>query len=66
MQKWALPPAAYLGKEEKPVVIRREDAAALLDGQAPVVFHSAFCASTMLVRAIDLPGSAMGISSRSS
>ena len=54
----------YLGKEEKPVVIRREEAAALLDGQAPIhfVFHSAFCASTMLVRAIDLPGSAMGIS----
>jgi hypothetical protein len=54
----------YLGKEEKPVVIRREEAAALLDGQAPIhfVFHSAFCASTMLVRAVDLPGSAMGIS----
>ena len=53
-----------LGTEEKPVVIRREDAAALLDGQAPIhfVFHSAFCASTMLVRAVDRPGSAMGIS----
>ena len=34
----------YLGKEDKPVVIRREEAAALLDGQAPIhfVFHSAF------------------------
>jgi hypothetical protein len=54
----------YLGKEESPVVIRREEAAALLGDQAPIhfIFHSAFCASTMLVRALDLPGSAMGIS----
>lgn len=54
----------YLGKEDSPVVIRREDAARLLGEQAPVRFiiHSAFCASTMLVRALDLPGSAMGIS----
>jgi hypothetical protein len=53
-----------LGKEDKPVVIRREEAAALLGSEAPLhfVFHSAFCASTMLVRALDVPGSAMGIS----
>ena len=53
-----------LGKEEKPVVIRREEAAELLGEQAPIhfIFHSAFCASTMLVRALDVPGSAMGIS----
>lgn len=54
----------YLGQEPKPVVIRREDAARLLGEQAPIhfIFHSAFCASTMLVRALDVPGSAMGIS----
>ncbi len=53
----------YLGKEAKPVVIPRKDAAAALGEQAPIhfIFHSAFCASTMLVRALDLPGSAMGI-----
>lgn len=54
----------YLGKEDNPVVIRREDAAKLLGKQAPIhfIFHSAFCASTMLVRALDVSGSAMGIS----
>ena len=54
----------YLGQELNPVVLRREDAARLLGEQAPVhfIFHSAFCASTMLVRALDVPGSAMGIS----
>src|SRR5687767_2940924 len=54
----------YLGKEDNPVVIRREDAARLLAGEAPThfIFHSAYCASTMLVRALDVPGSAMGLS----
>jgi hypothetical protein len=54
----------YLGKEANPVVIRREEAAALLGEQAPIhfIFHSAYCASTMLVRALDVPGSAMGLS----
>ncbi len=54
----------YLGKEDRPVVIMREEAAAALGAQAPIHFiiHSAFCASTMLVRALDVPGSAMGIS----
>ena len=54
----------YLGKEPNPVVIRREEAVRLLGEQAPIhfIFHSAFCASTMLVRALDAPGSAMGIS----
>lgn len=54
----------YLGKEENPVVIRREQAAGYLGKQAPIhfIFHSAYCASTMLVRALDVPGSAMGIS----
>ena len=54
----------YLGKEYSPVIIRREEAASLLGEQAPIhfIFHSAYCASTMLVRALDVPGSAMGIS----
>jgi hypothetical protein len=54
----------YLGKEPNPVVIGREEAAGLLREQAPIhfIFHSAYCASTMLVRALDVPGSAMGIS----
>ena len=53
-----------LGKEVNPVVIRREEAAGLLGDQAPIhfIFHSAFCASTMLVRALDVSDSAMGIS----
>ena len=54
----------YLGKEDNPVVIPRAEASSLLGNQAPIHFivHSAFCASTMLVRALDVPGSAMGIS----
>lgn len=54
----------YLGKEHKPIVLPRTEAAKLLPAQAPLhfIFHSAFCASTMLVRALDLPGSAMGLS----
>ena len=54
----------YLGKDSIPIAVRREEAARLLGDQAPIhfIFHSAFCASTMLVRALDVPGSAMGIS----
>lgn len=53
-----------LGKEPNPVVIAREEATRLLGERAPVhfIFHSAYCASTMLVRALDRSGSAMGIS----
>lgn len=53
-----------LGKEPHPIVIAREEAKSLLGARAPLhfIFHSAYCASTMLVRALDLPGSAMGIS----
>jgi hypothetical protein len=42
----------YLGKEAKPVVIPRDEAAALLGEQAPIhfIFHSAFCASGALPR----------------
>ena len=53
----------YLGAEASPLIIARADAAAAA-GLAPVhfIFHSAYCASTMLVRALDVPGSAMGLS----
>ena len=54
----------YLGREDNPVTLPREEAARLVKGEAPIhfIFHSAYCASTMLVRALDVPGSAMGIS----
>lgn len=53
-----------LGKEDNPVVVSREEATRLLGEQAPIhfIFHSAYCASTMLVRSLDIPGNAMGIS----
>lgn len=54
----------YLGVEERPVIVARGDASALAPPAAPLhfIFHSAYCASTMLVRALDVPGSAMGLS----
>ena len=57
----------YLGKEDRPAVIRREEAAGLLGEQAPIhfIFHSAFCASTMLVRALDVPGARWAFLNRS-
>lgn len=53
-----------LGEDPSAAVIRRTEARSLLPGRAPLhfIFHSAFCGSTMLVRALDLPGSAMGLS----
>ncbi|MFC7536400.1 hypothetical protein ACFQPG_03350 [Sphingomonas sp. GCM10030256] len=55
---------ADLGPEASPIVIRRRDAAPLapLPGPLHFIFHSAFCASTMLVRALDIEGAAMGLS----
>lgn len=53
-----------LGNEASPVVLARTDAAGGAVATAPIhfVFHSAYCASTMLVRALDRKGSAMGLS----
>ena len=53
----------YLGAAGEPVVIRREDALAVGLPSAPLhfLFHSAFCCSTLLARAFDLPGVAMGL-----
>lgn len=55
----------HLGEEASPVVLRRADcAAAAPEARAPVhfLFHSAYCASTMLVQALDSPGVASGLS----
>ena len=52
----------YLPAAE-PMVIRRSDAMAATPRQAPLhfIFHSAFCCSTLLARAFDAPGLAMGL-----
>lgn len=47
----------------QPAVIRMADAMAAMPATAPLHFilHSAFCCSTVLARAFDLPGTAMGL-----
>ena len=46
-----------------PVVVRRADALAAAPEPAPLhyIFHSAYCCSTLLARAFDAPGAAMGL-----
>lgn len=53
----------YLPTGAAPVVIRRADALAADPPRAPLhfIFHSAFCCSTLLARAFDIPGVAMGL-----
>ncbi|MDQ3080359.1 MAG: hypothetical protein M3R03_10235 [Pseudomonadota bacterium] len=53
-----------LGAEPVPVVVGSSEAVALAPPPAPIhfIFHSAYCASTMLLRALDVSGSAMGLS----
>lgn len=53
----------YLPTGSSQVAIRREDAIAAAAAPAPLhfIFHSAFCCSTLLVRAFDRPGVAMGL-----
>jgi hypothetical protein len=53
----------YLPAGRDPIVIRRKDAIAAAPATAPIhfVFHSAFCCSTLIARAFDLPGRSMGL-----
>lgn len=53
----------YLGAEASPFVMSRAEAISLAPQPAPThfIFHSAFCCSTMLARAFDLPGVSMGL-----
>lgn len=53
----------YLPAGTKPLIVGRAEAIARSTPAAPLhwIFHSAFCCSTLLARAFDLPGSAMGL-----
>lgn len=53
----------FLPGHDKPVVIRREEALSGTGPSAPVHFilHSAYCCSTLLARAFDIPGVSMGL-----
>ena len=53
----------YLPAGLAPMSVRRADAVAAAPPAAPLhwIFHSAFCCSTLLARAFDLPGRAMGL-----
>ena len=53
----------YLPAGLQPLVVRRSDAMAVAPPSVPLhfVFHSAFCCSTLLARAFDRPGWAMGL-----
>lgn len=55
----------HLGEESAPVVVRRGDCEAAAEGaRRPLhfLFHSAYCASTMLAQALDQPGVATSLS----
>lgn len=54
----------YLGPSPRTIPVARTQVLAAGAARAPLhfVFHSAFCASTMLIRALDVPGMAMGLS----
>ena len=54
----------YVGDHEATTLGREASVQATAGGQAPLrlIFHSAFCASTLLCRAFDRPGLAMGLS----
>lgn len=53
----------YLPGSASPIALGREECMAAVATFAPVhfVFHSAYCCSTLLARAFDAPGAAMGL-----
>ena len=53
----------YLPAGASTLVLRRSEAIAAAGEPGPVhfIFHSAYCCSTLLARAFDLPGAAMGL-----
>lgn len=55
----------YLPKVATPLVLKRDDVMAAFAHRTPAplhfIFHSAFCCSTLLARAFDHPGMAMGL-----
>ena len=53
----------YLSKDAAVVVVRRRDALAAAPATGPIhyILHSAYCCSTLLARAVDVPGVAMGL-----
>ena len=55
--------AEYLGESTDPVIIRTADAMVAAPTTAPLhfIFHSAYCCSTLLARAFDISGVAMGL-----
>lgn len=52
----------YLGGPGEPVVVRRADCHAAPRAPLHFLFHSAYCASTMLAQALDQPGIASSLS----
>lgn len=53
----------YVKGRDRPEVIARPAAHAAAGAPAPIhfIFHSAYCCSTLLARALDIPGVAMGL-----